>query len=157
VLSFPVERAHQPHFRLTQFSRCTFIHSFISFVQVAVLAHELGHWAMNHTVKNLIVSLSYLLLTFYLFGQVLHSTPVFESFGFHSTQPAMIGFVLFGLVQAPLSQAVSFCMHALSRRFEFQADAYAAAMGKGVDLKAALAVLQRENKAPLHVDPWYAT
>jgi STE24 endopeptidase len=44
----------------------------------------------------------------------------------------------------------------VSRRFEFQADAHAAALGHAAPMRAALLALHRENKGPPAVDGWYS-
>ena len=35
---------------------------------LAVLAHELGHWSLNHVLKNIIISEIHIFLMFALFG-----------------------------------------------------------------------------------------
>lgn len=42
----------------------------------------------------------------------------------------------------------------LSRKHEFQADAFACELNYGKDLKEALLTLHTENKATLDPDPW---
>jgi len=49
-------------------------------------------------------------------------------------------------------------MHnSVSRRFEFQADRFAAELGMGAPLRQALISLEENNKGSLNVDPWYST
>merc|ERR1711892_1503058 len=83
---------------------------------VAVLGHELGHWKMNHVLKNIVI------------GQV----------------QIFLMFVL-QYVTAPYSAVIGFLMSVLSRHFEFQADEFAANMGKAKDLKTALVKLNNDN------------
>lgn len=54
------------------------------------------------------------------------------------------------------AQVVGFLVNLLSRRFEFQADAFAVALGRGADLRSALLKLEEANKASLQADPWYS-
>ena len=35
---------------------------------LAVLAHELGHWSLNHVLKNIVISEVHIFLMFALFG-----------------------------------------------------------------------------------------
>ena len=35
---------------------------------LAVLAHELGHWSLNHVLKNIVISEIHIFLMFALFG-----------------------------------------------------------------------------------------
>ncbi|PSS11689.1 CAAX prenyl protease, partial [Actinidia chinensis var. chinensis] len=61
---------------------------------VAVLAHELGHWKLNHTMYSFI---AVQILTFLQFGGytlVRNSKDLFQSFGF-DTQPVLIGLIIF--------------------------------------------------------------
>lgn len=44
----------------------------------------------------------------------------------------------------------------LSRRFEFQADAFGAGLGRGEALKGALCALDKENKGAVSTDPLYS-
>jgi len=69
-----------------------------------------------------------------------------EAFGFTDSQPALIGLmIVLQYITAPYSAVVGFLMSVLSRRFEFQADAFAANLGKAKDLKSALVKLNNDN------------
>jgi len=120
---------------------------------ISVLAHELGHFKMNHTYKNLGISIFYMLVFFFLFGQSLSNVDLYRSFGF-STSPALIGLTLFSYVYGPVEHVFSFLMHALSRHFEYQADEYAVKLG--YDLTEALAKLSSSNLSSLIIDPYYS-
>jgi len=120
---------------------------------ISVLAHELGHFKMNHTYKNLAISILHLLMFFFLFGQSLSNVDLYRSFGF-ATQPAFIGLTLFTYIYGPVEHVVSFLMHALSRRFEYQADEYAVQLG--YDLTEALVKLSESNLSSLIIDPYYS-
>ncbi len=57
----------------------------------------------------------------------------------------------------PIPQQALGCLNNyVTRRFEFQADAFGVAQGRAEDLKAALLVLDKENKSPPHTDPLYS-
>lgn len=120
---------------------------------IAVLAHELGHFKMNHTYKNLALTQLYMLAFLFLFGQSVSNTDLFRSFGF-STQPALIGLVLFSYIYGPVDHVFSFLMHGLSRHFEYQADEYAVKLG--YDLTQSLAKLSSSNLSSLIIDPLYS-
>merc|ERR1719329_1949612 len=49
---------------------------------VAILGHELGHWKMGHTVKNMIMSQAQIFLTFYALSFFVGNETMFNSFGF---------------------------------------------------------------------------
>lgn len=46
-------------------------------------------------------------------------------------------------------------MNVISRRFEFEADAFAVDLGHSENLTEALIIMQKENKSALNNDSWY--
>ncbi|CAK9156732.1 unnamed protein product [Ilex paraguariensis] len=122
---------------------------------VAVIAHELGHWKLNHTMYSFI---AVQILTFLQFGGytlVRNSSDLFRSFGF-DTQPVLIGLIIFQHTVIPLQHLVSFALNLVSRSFEFQADAFAKKLGYSSALRAGLVKLQEENLSAMNTDPWYS-
>ncbi|KAK2349513.1 CAAX prenyl protease 1 [Trifolium repens] len=122
---------------------------------VAVIAHELGHWKLNHTVYTFIAMQILTLLQFGGYTLVRNSTDLFRSFGF-DTQPVLIGLILFQHTVIPLQQLVSFGLNLVSRSFEFQADGFAKKLGYSSSLRAGLVKLQEENLSAMNTDPWYS-
>ncbi|WJX82924.1 CAAX prenyl protease 1 [Trifolium repens] len=122
---------------------------------VAVIAHELGHWKLNHTVYTFIAMQILTLLQFGGYTLVRNSTDLFQSFGF-DTQPVLIGLILFQHTVIPLQQLVSFGLNLVSRSFEFQADGFAKKLGYSSSLRAGLVKLQEENLSAMNTDPWYS-
>lgn len=122
---------------------------------VAVIAHELGHWKLNHTMYSFITVqiLSFLQFGGYTF--VRNSKDLFLSFGFDS-QPVIIGFIIFQYTVMPIQHLVNFGLNLVSRAFEFQADAFAKKLGYGAALRAGLVKLQEENLSSMNTDPWYS-
>lgn len=122
----------------------------------AVLAHEIGHYKRGHIPKLLCFSALSALGGFALL-QFLAGKPWFlGTFGLPAAHiaPAFLLFVVLGdLVTfwfSPLS-------HAWSRRYEYQADAFAAgAMGDPQPLIAALRKLNEKNLGNLHPHPLYS-
>ncbi|CAL1273872.1 unnamed protein product [Larinioides sclopetarius] len=113
---------------------------------LAVLAHELGHWKLNHVLKNLIIAQVNLFLCFAVFALLFKNSSLYAAFGFHDQQPVIVGLVvIFQYVFSPYNEVLSFLMTALSRRFEFQADAFAKVLNKAADLRSALIKLNRDN------------
>ncbi|XP_022770487.1 CAAX prenyl protease 1 homolog isoform X4 [Durio zibethinus] len=122
---------------------------------VAVIAHELGHWKLNHTMYSFI---AVQILTFLQFGGytlVRNSTDLFRSFGF-DVQPVLIGLIIFQHTVIPIQHLVSFALNLVSRSFEFQADAFAKKLGYGAALRSGLVKLQEENLSAMNTDPWYS-
>jgi len=113
---------------------------------VAVLGHELGHWKMNHVLKNIIIGQVQIFLMFALFAYLSKSKPLYIAFGFHDSQPVLLGLmIVLQYITAPYSAVIGFLMSVLSRHFEFQADEFAAKMGKAKDLKTSLVKLNNDN------------
>ncbi|CAM8960827.1 hypothetical protein QQ045_003529 [Rhodiola kirilowii] len=122
---------------------------------VAVIAHELGHWKLNHTMYSFV---AVQILTFLQFGGytlVRNSTELFQSFGF-DTQPVLIGLILFQHTVIPVQHLVNFGLNLVSRSFEFQADAFAKKLGYANALRGGLVKLQEENLSAMNTDPWYS-
>ncbi|XP_068650120.1 CAAX prenyl protease 1 homolog [Aristolochia californica] len=122
---------------------------------VAVIAHELGHWKLNHTMYSFI---AVQILTFLQFGGytlVRSSKDLFLSFGF-DTQPILIGLIIFQHTVIPLQHLISFGLNLVSRAFEFQADAFARKLGYSKELRAGLVKLQEENLSSMNTDQWYS-
>ncbi|KAF6112392.1 zinc metallopeptidase STE24 [Phyllostomus discolor] len=113
---------------------------------LAVLGHELGHWKLGHTVKNIIISQMNSFLCFFLFAVLIGRKELFAAFGFFDSQPTLIGLlIIFQFIFSPYNEVLSFCLTVLSRRFEFQADAFAKKLGKAKDLYSALIKLNKDN------------
>lgn len=113
---------------------------------VAVLGHELGHWKLNHVLKNIIIGQVQIFLMFALFAYLSKASPLYQAFGFYDSKPALIGLmIVLQYITAPYSALIGFLMSVLSRHFEFQADEFAAKLGKAADLKKALVKLNNDN------------
>uniref|UniRef100_A0A7C8YP35 Peptidase M48 domain-containing protein n=2 Tax=Opuntia streptacantha TaxID=393608 RepID=A0A7C8YP35_OPUST len=97
-----------------------------------------------------------MLLHFGGYALIRHFTALFKSFGFHDTQPVLIGFIIFEYTVVPLECLVYFASNLVSRYFEFQADAYAKKLGYAKELQAGLIRLQEENLGTMNPDPWYS-
>ncbi|KAI8327388.1 peptidase family M48-domain-containing protein [Blakeslea trispora] len=121
----------------------------------AVLAHELGHWKMGHTLKLLTVNQFYLLSIFWLFSFFIHNHKIYHDFGFQTT-PTLIGFLLFQFIQSPFESVVGFLFHVYQRKNEYEADAYALHLGYASTLRSALIKLSVKNLGGFNVDPLYS-
>ncbi|TPX70608.1 Ste24 endopeptidase [Spizellomyces sp. 'palustris'] len=120
-----------------------------------VLAHELGHWQYNHVLQMLVIIQLHLFSLFYIFSSFINHVPLYRSFGF-STQPPLIGFTLFQYIILPAEMVLSFLQNVVSRKNEFQADAFAKKLGYAKLLRSALIKLQVENKGNMNPDKWYS-
>lgn len=116
----------------------------------AVMAHELGHWQMNHTLKLMGFGQAIVILNLGIFSIFLFNPVLYQQFGFHPdgsewSMPLAIGFMLAQGIISPLDTIIEFVNHAISRAFEFQADNFAYVRGYGQALQCGLAKLGKEN------------
>lgn len=91
---------------------------------VAVLSHELGHWSLSHTTKLFGIAQFHMFYIFALFSVFINNGSLYQSFGFHTEFPIIIGFILFSEALAPMDTVVKLLMNILSRKFEFEAGEY---------------------------------
>ncbi|MDH5751410.1 MAG: M48 family metallopeptidase, partial [Deltaproteobacteria bacterium] len=124
---------------------------------LAVLAHEIGHYKARHVYKRLGLGLVQTLGMLYVLSLLADWPPLFLAFGFSgpSFQAALALLVLCGgsftFFLTPFSAG-------LSRRHEFQADAFAVRLtGRPQSLVRALARLGRENLSNLNPHPLYSS
>ena len=121
----------------------------------AVLAHELGHFKLKHIQKRLLstsaLSLAALALLGWLAGQD------WFYLGLGVSQPSSwMALMLFMMVLPVFTFFVQPLMSLLSRKHEFEADAYAVQQSSGSDLIHALVKMYRENASTLTPDPLYS-
>ena len=114
---------------------------------LAVLGHELGHWKLNHVLKNIMISEVHILAMFALFGYLYSHQALYAAFGFNDGErPVLIGMmIILQFITAPYNAVLDFAMTALSRRFEFQADEFAVNLGRAEKLQSALIKLNNDN------------
>ncbi len=124
----------------------------------AVLAHELGHFKHKHVTKRIASMFAMSLAGFALLGWLSGQAWFYTALG---VQPSLsapnnaIALLLFMLVVPMFAFFVSPLFAQLSRKHEFQADAYACAQSNGQDLAAALLKLHEDNASTLTPDPLY--
>lgn len=123
---------------------------------IAVLGHEIGHWALSHTTKLLAISQIHMFWIFTLFAAFVKNQSLYNAFGFTNEQPIIVGFMLFSDILGPSDSIVEFAMSLLSRTYEYQADEYSTRLGNGEELKSALISLHKENLSSLVVDWLYS-
>lgn len=114
---------------------------------VAILAHEIGHNKCRHVPVMLALSLAEMGLMLGLMGWALKSPQFFAAFGVQGT-PVGMGLVLFGMIYKPLGVLTGLLGLAMSRKHEFEADAFAAkAVGSPQPLIEGLKRLSRAHLA----------
>ncbi|MDA8444005.1 M48 family metallopeptidase [Paracidovorax valerianellae] len=131
----------------------------------AVLAHELGHFKHRHIVKRIVSLFALSLAGFALLGWLstkgwfytgLGVLPNLSLEGVAGSAPNdALALLLFLLAVPVFTFFISPLFAQLSRRHEFEADAYAVAQTNGSDLATALLKLYEDNASTLTPDPVY--
>ncbi|WP_311223737.1 MULTISPECIES: M48 family metallopeptidase [unclassified Acidovorax] len=131
----------------------------------AVLAHELGHFKHRHIIKRIVSLFALSLAGFALLGWLstqgwfytgLGVAPNLMLDGVAGSAPNdALALLLFLLAVPVFTVFISPVFAQLSRRHEFEADAYAMAQASGHDLATALLKLYEDNASTLTPDPVY--
>ncbi|MGD8426296.1 MAG: M48 family metallopeptidase [Balneolaceae bacterium] len=121
---------------------------------VAVLAHEIGHYKKKHIIKNMIISIVQTGIMFFLLSIFLNSQGLYEAF-YMQQSSVYAGLIFFGMLYAPIDMIVSLFMQILSRRYEFEADAFASLTYEKEPMIAALKKLSKDNLSNLTPHPFY--
>ena len=122
----------------------------------AVLAHEIGHFKKKHVPKLLAVSAVTSFVGFYLIAVLARQAWFYRAFGFEpgTLVPALL---LFGLLAGTVTFWFSPLSHGWSRRYEYQADAFATdVMHEPGSLIGALRKLNEKNLSNPTPHPWYS-
>ena len=121
---------------------------------VGVLAHEIGHYKHKHTYYHLLLSLLSTGVTLYILSLFIDSPVLSNALGvvapsFH------IGIIAFSILYSPISSITGLFVHKLSRKFEYQADAFAKENYKAEYLISALKKLAKNTFSNLTPHPLY--
>ncbi len=121
----------------------------------AVLAHELGHFKRRHVIKRMILTFSMSLIGLAILGWLVTQPWFYAGLGMTqpSTHAALTLFMLIGPV-------FTFFLQPLiawgSRRYEYEADSFAAEQTDAGELVSALVKLYKENASTLTPDPLHS-
>ena len=124
----------------------------------AVLAHELGHFRHKHVTKRIITLFAFSLAGFALLGWLTDQSWFYTALGVEPSVRAAndaLALILFMLVVPVFTFFISPLFAHVSRRHEFEADAYACSHADGRDLAAALLKLHEDNASTLTPDPLF--
>ena len=121
----------------------------------AILAHELGHFHHKHVRQRIISSFIFSLISLALLGYLIKQGWFFHGLGI-SEPSAHTALVLFSLTLPVFSFFITPVSNLISRKHEFQADAFAASHTDANDLISSLTKLYRENSSTLSPDRYYS-
>lgn len=124
----------------------------------AVLAHELGHFKHKHIIKRIVSMFAMSLAGFALLGYLAQQSWFYTGLGVQPNLMATndaLALLLFMLVMPVFSFFIAPLFAQLSRKHEFEADAYAVKQTSALDLSTALLKLYEDNASTLTPDPLY--
>jgi STE24 endopeptidase len=128
----------------------------------SVLAHEIGHYKKRHVVKLLGFSITGVFVAFAAIAWLSRQEWFYCAFGFEhqggfGAVNVVLAMLVFGLLAGTISFWLSPFIHLWSRRFEYQADAFArVSMGEPQSLIQALRKLNEKNLSNLTPHPLYS-
>lgn len=126
----------------------------------AVLAHELGHFKHKHIIKRIVSMFALSLAGFALLGYLTRQAWFYTGLG---VQPNLasgndaLALLLFMLALPVFSFFIAPLFAQVSRKHEFEADAYAVSQTSAEDLSTALLKLYEDNASTLTPDPLYVS
>ena len=123
----------------------------------AVLAHELGHFKRKHIAKLIVSRFAIALVILAAMGWLIDKPWFYQGAGMSAAIPhigvsVLVFFLLLPVFTFPLTPLGSL----ISRKHEFEADAYAAEQTRAGDLISALVKLYRDNASTLTPDPLHS-
>jgi len=121
----------------------------------AVLAHELGHFRHRHVLRRMAVSFALSAAGLWLLAWLATRPWFYQGLGLTPAPELMdaAALVLFFVALPVFTFPLGPLMSLMSRRDEFQADAFAANHADGDALVAALVKLYQDNASTLTPDP----
>ena len=119
----------------------------------SILAHEIGHYKMKHIFKSMALSILLMGFMFYFFSLFINHEQLFSAFQMDQVS-VYASLVFIGFLYSPISRLISIFSNLMSRKHEFEADAYAAqTFGNRETLIQALKKLSVDNLSNLTPHP----
>lgn len=121
---------------------------------VAVLAHEVGHFKKKHIMVGMAISVVQMAITLYVLSLLIFNENLSMALGAESLS-VHLNLVAFALLYTPISKLTGVLMNMISRKNEFEADAYASTTYNPVPLQSALKKLSVDSLSNLTPHPAY--
>jgi STE24 endopeptidase len=121
---------------------------------VAVLAHEIGHYKKKHIISGMISGILQIGILLFILAQFIHSEAMSLALG-GSQMAIHLNIIGFTMLFSPISMIIGIFMNMVSRKNEFEADAYAKETYDGKPLAEALKTLSINSLSNINPHPWY--
>jgi STE24 endopeptidase len=130
----------------------------------AVLAHELGHYHHKHVIQRMAWMFISLFVMLAVVGYLMQQPAFFQALGvpFRLNEGNVnagneaLALLLFSMVSGYALFFLTPISNHLSRKHEFEADAFAANRSSAKDLETALVAMYRDNASTLTPDPLHS-
>lgn len=132
----------------------TLINDLTTMEIVAVLAHEIGHYKMKHSLYNILIGIVQFGITLYIFSLFTVNPLLSAALGANEHGIHMV-LIAFGVIYSPISTVVGLGMNVLSRINEYQADRFSKVHYGAKPLISALKKLSSNNLSNLTPHPAY--
>ena len=121
---------------------------------VAVLAHEIGHYKKKHTLQSVMISILTTGVMLFLLSFFLNNVDL--AIGLGAKQASFhLGAIAFSILFTPVSLVLGVLSSILSRKNEYEADAFAAHFGLAEALVSGLKKLSVKSLSNLNPDPLF--
>lgn len=121
----------------------------------AVLAHELGHFRKKHILKGMLLSAVMITISFYVLSLLVDWAGLYQ-LALIDNASNYSALLLFILLSPHITLWLSPVFNGISRKHEYEADAFAAKHAQSQALIHALIKLYRENASPVITDKIYS-
>ncbi len=121
---------------------------------VAVLAHEIGHYKLKHVIRGTLLGVGQAGVTLFLLGWFVNHPAISNALGV-AVPSFHIGLLGFGLLYTPVSAILGLGMTILSRKQEYEADAFASKYADAIALQSALKKLSASSLSNPTPHPWF--
>ena len=119
-----------------------------------MLAHEVGHFKKKHIIWSYLISIVQVFFVLFVLSKMIFNQNLSIALG-GSVQAIHLNLIAFGILFSPISGITGLLMSMLSRKNEFEADAYAKETFDGNALAFALKKLSVNTLSNLYPHPAY--
>ena len=121
---------------------------------VAVLAHEVGHFKKKHIILSMALSVVQIFFVLFVLSLMIFNSDLSIALG-GTQQSIHLNLIAFAILFSPISAITGLLMSLLSRKNEYEADAYAKETYSGAALGSALKKLSVDTLSDLYPHPLY--